>query len=57
MIELGGRSSFGNSLVSLCCSDQLCVWPFLGSLTLGTVWGLMQAHDKNDDMMMVVVVI
>lgn len=56
MIELGGRSSFSNSLVSLCCSDQLCVWPFLGSLTLGTVWGLMQAHDKNDDMMMVVVV-
>jgi hypothetical protein len=55
MTELGGRSSFSNSLFSLnCLCPTLCL-ALPGFPTLGTVWGLMEAQEKV--MMMIAVVL
>lgn len=52
MTELGVRSSFSNSLFSLHCFCPTLCLVLPGVLTLGTVWGLMQAQDKVTMMMM-----
>lgn len=57
MTELGGRSSFSNSLFSLhCLCPTLCL-ALHGVPTLGTVWGLMEAQEKVMMMMIAVVLL